>query len=82
MDKKYVILGKKYSIEDIKELASKSYSNEQIEENKSREKNSKNLFNLVTSKECDVSFNIISLQILLKEEKIENTFIFVYLRII
>jgi hypothetical protein len=82
MDKKYLILGKKYSIEDIKELASKSYSNEQIEENKSREKNSKNLFNLVTSKECDVSFNIISLQILLKEEKIENTFIFVYLRII
>jgi hypothetical protein len=38
MDKKYIILGKKYSIEDIKELASKSYSNEQIEENKSREK--------------------------------------------
>jgi hypothetical protein len=82
MDKKYLIFGKKYSIEDIKELASKSYSNEQIEENKSREENSKNLFNLVTSKECDVSLNIISLQILLEEEKIENTIIFVYLRII
>ena len=54
-NKKYTIEGKKYTIEEIKELASKSYSNEQIEENKNREENSKNLVDLVLSEECNVS---------------------------
>jgi hypothetical protein len=55
IEKKYLILGKQYTIEEIQDLASKPYSNEQMEENKSREETSKNLFDLVMSEECKVS---------------------------
>ena len=54
IEKKYLILGKQYTIEEIQELASKSYSNEQMEENKCREETSKNLLDLVMSEECKV----------------------------
>ena len=40
---KYHILETKYTIQEIKELASKSYSNEQYKENAIRELKSKNL---------------------------------------
>ncbi len=53
--KKYAILGKQYTIEEIRELSSKSYSNAQIGENKNREENSKYLFDKIISEECTVS---------------------------
>ena len=49
---KYHILETKYTIQEIKELASKSYSNEQYKENAIRELKSKNLLNLITGDDC------------------------------
>ena len=60
-DKKYTVLGKHYTIDEVKELASKTYSNEQIEENNKRKQESSNLMDLVLSEDCSVRHFSLSL---------------------
>jgi hypothetical protein len=55
---KFYILGKVYSFNELKELAEKPISQEQIDENKKRELYSANLLREILSNECKVlTFN-------------------------
>jgi hypothetical protein len=56
---KYLINGNQFTLDEVKEYAKNPYSNKQLQINKERIQLSKNLLDILESKECQVIVNFI-----------------------